>query len=146
MDWKYKTEPEPELHNRQVPWPRGKVLGGSSSINALLYIRGSRTDFDYWARLGNEGWGYDDILPYFKKSENFSGGESKYHGSSGPLYVKQKIASESAPAENAFMQACVEYGFKGPMDLNGEDQENVCGYHQVTVYPDGTRCSTATSA
>lgn len=146
VDWNYQTEPEPILQDRQLPWPRGKVLGGSSSINALLYVRGNPRNYDHWAKLGNQGWRYDDVLPYFKKSENYDGGASRYHGAGGPLNVKQKVASESAPVEVAFVQAGVEYGFGGPIwDFNGEQQENGCGFHQVTVNPDGTRCSTATA-
>src|SRR5258708_33068696 len=79
LDWNYRTETEPALYDRQLPWPRGKVLGGTSSINAMLYVRGSRHDFNAWAELGNPGWSYDDVLPYFKKSENYAGGASGYH-------------------------------------------------------------------
>ncbi|MEP7284637.1 MAG: GMC family oxidoreductase N-terminal domain-containing protein, partial [Chloroflexota bacterium] len=144
VDWGYQTEPEPMLNNRQLSWPRGKVLGGSSSINALLYVRGNRRDYDQWAALGNDGWSYNEVLPYFKKSENYDGGASKYHGVGGPLNIKQKTAAESHPVELAFIQAGMEHGFNGPgWDFNGEQQENGCGFHQVTVNPDGTRCSTA---
>jgi choline dehydrogenase len=145
VDWKYQTEPEPQLKNRQIAWTRGKVLGGSSSINALIYVRGNKRDYDLWAKLGNEGWGYNDVLPYFKKSENYDLGASDYHGVGGPLNVKQKVASESAPAELAFIQACAEYGFKSPVDFSGERQENAGGFHQATVNPDGTRASAATA-
>ncbi len=145
VDWKYQTEPEPQLGGRQIAWTRGKVLGGSSAINALLYVRGNRRDYDLWAKLGNAGWGYADVLPYFKKSENYDSGASTYHGVGGLLNVKQKVASESAPAELAFIQACVEYGFKGPVDFSGEQQENACGFHQINVNPDGTRASAATA-
>lgn len=145
VDWKYQTEPEAQLAGRRLAWPRGKVLGGSSAINALLYVRGNKRDYDGWAALGNEGWSYNDVLLYFKKSENYDLGESAYHGVGGPLNVKQKVASESAPAELAFIQACTEYGFKGPVDFSGEQQENACGFHQITVNPDGKRCSAATA-
>src|SRR5262249_17172617 len=144
VDWSYQTEPEPVLYNRVLPWPRGKVLGGSSSINALLYVRGNLRDYDHWVSLGNDGWGYEDVLPYFKKSENFDGGASKYHGIDGPLSVRQKLASGAHPVENAFIEAGTEHGFGGPVwDFNGEQQEDGCGFHQVTVNPDGTRCSAA---
>src|SRR5258708_2130994 len=137
VDWSYHTEPEPQLENRQLPWPRGKVLGGSSSINALLYVRGNARDYDRWAKLGNEGWAYDDVLPYFKKSENYDGGASKYHGAGGPLNVKQKVAEESHPVELAFIQAGMEHGYGGPvLDFNGEHHENGCGFYQVNVNPD----------
>src|SRR5215472_4791741 len=86
-DWAYYTAPEPRLNNRSLYWPRGKVLGGSSSLNAMIYIRGHRTDYDHWRDLGNTGWGYDDVLPYFKKSEDQERGPSEYHGVGGPLHV-----------------------------------------------------------
>ncbi|MBA3870925.1 MAG: GMC family oxidoreductase N-terminal domain-containing protein [Anaerolineae bacterium] len=145
VDWKYQTEPEPHLNNRRLAWPRGKVLGGSSAINALLYVRGNKRDYDLWADLGNEGWSFDDVLPYFKKSENYDLGASDIHGVGGPLNLKQKVASESAPAELAFIQACNEYGFKGPVDFSTGQQDNAVGFHQITVNPDGTRASAATA-
>ncbi len=145
VDWKYLTEPEPQLNNRQIAWTRGKVLGGSSAINALLYVRGNRRDYDLWAELGNEGWGFDDVLPYFKKSENYDLGASEFHGAGGALNIKQKVAGESAPAELAFIQACNEYGFKGSLDFSSGEQDNACGFHQITVNPDGTRASAATA-
>ena len=86
-DWAYYTEPEAALENRSLYWPRGKVLGGSSSMNAMIYIRGHRADYDGWRDLGNPGWGYQDVLPFFKKSENQERGASEYHGASGPLQV-----------------------------------------------------------
>lgn len=144
MDWKYATQPEPNLASRRIPWPRGKVLGGSSSINALLYVRGNRRDYDHWNYLGNPGWSYQDVLPAFKRSENFAGGACEYHGTGGPLNIRQKTAADSTPVDGAFVQACVEYGFGGPVwDFNGPQHENGAGFHQVTVNPDGTRCSTA---
>lgn len=145
VDWKYLTEPEPRLNNRRIAWTRGKVLGGSSAINALLYVRGNKRDYDLWAELGNEGWGFNDVLPYFKKSENYDLGTSDIHGANGLLNIKQKVASESAPAELAFIQACTEYGFNGPLDFSSGQQDNACGFHQITVNPDGRRASAATS-
>jgi choline dehydrogenase len=144
VDWNYATEPEPYLASRRIPWPRGKVLGGCSSINALLYVRGNRRDYDHWNYLGNPGWSYRDVLPYCKRSENFCGGASEYHGVGGPLQVRQKTAADAAPVSAAFVQACVEYGFGGPVwDFNGPQHEDGAGFHQVNVNPDGTRCSTA---
>ena len=145
LDWNYRTEPEAMLDNRELAWPRGKVLGGSSSINALLYVRGNRRDYDHWQALGNDGWGYEDVLPYFKRSENYDQGESFYHGVGGPLNVKQKTRNDAAPVEMAFIEAVVQYGLAGSpeWDFSGERQENACGFHQITVNPDGTRCSTA---
>lgn len=87
IDWANETEPQPHLNNRRLYWPRGKVLGGSSSINAMVYIRGNRRDYDHWQALGNPGWSYADVLPYFKKAENEERGASEYHGSGGPLNV-----------------------------------------------------------
>ncbi|MGI9387191.1 MAG: GMC family oxidoreductase, partial [Methyloligellaceae bacterium] len=86
-DWCYRTEPDPGLNGRILDWPRGKTLGGSSSINGLLYIRGHRSDYDHWRQLGNTGWSYEDVLPYFKRSENQERGADDYHGSGGPLSV-----------------------------------------------------------
>lgn len=144
VDWKYQTQPEPGLGGRRIPWPRGKVTGGCSSINALLYVRGNPRDFDHWNYLGNPGWSYNDVLPLFKKSENYSGGASEYHGVGGPLNVLQRTAEDSPPVNRAFVNACVEYGFDGPdWDFNGSRHEGGAGYHQVNVNDDGTRCSAA---
>lgn len=145
VDWQYRTEPEAALYDRRLAWPRGKVLGGSSSINALLYVRGNRRDYDEWQALGNPGWGYDDVLPYFKRSENYDQGASKYHGVGGPLNVKQKTRKDAASVELAFIEAAVQQGLVGSpeWDFSGERQENACGFHAITVNPDGTRCSTA---
>ena len=93
VNWLYETEPEPNMHNRKVAWPRGKVLGGCSSINGMVYIRGQRQDYDHWHSLGNEGWSYDDVLPYFKRSEHRAEGGNAYHGYGGPLWV-QEVANE----------------------------------------------------
>src|SRR5215467_9715026 len=82
-DWEYYTEEQPHLHDRKLYWPRGKVLGGSSSINAMMYIRGNSLDFDHWSEMGNNGWNFSDVLPYFIKSENQERGSSKYHGTGG---------------------------------------------------------------
>ncbi len=87
ITWQFETEPVPGLDGRRVSWPRGKVLGGSSSINGLIYIRGQRQDFDYWRQLGCIGWGYDDVLPYFRRAENQERGEDDHHGAGGPLDI-----------------------------------------------------------
>ena len=86
-DWRYFTEPEPGLANRRIDWPRGKVLGGSSAINGMVYTRGNRQDYDQWAQLGLREWSYEKVLPFFKRSENFADGANEYHGSGGPLEV-----------------------------------------------------------
>ena len=96
VNWMYQTEPEPELKGRQVFQPRGKTLGGSSSINGLLYVRGQHEDYDRWRQHGNAGWGYDDVLPYFKKAENQTRGADQYHGTGGPLPVSNMVRDRSA--------------------------------------------------
>ena len=138
-DWCYKTEPDPGLNGRALDWPRGKTLGGSSSINGLLYVRGQREDFDHWAQLGNRGWGYDDVLPLFKRSESHEDGADDYHGGDGGLAVST-IRAESDIAE-AFINAAVEMGVPRSDDFNGAEQEGA-GYFQQTA-KGGFRCSSA---
>ncbi|MGY8872919.1 MAG: GMC family oxidoreductase [Pseudomonadales bacterium] len=139
-DWCYVTEPDPGINNRQLQWPRGKVLGGSSSLNGLLYVRGQKEDYDDWAALGNSGWSYDEILPYFKKSENQERGASEYHGVGGPLAVSNiRIHRELC---DKFIDAAEQVGIPRNDDSNGETQEGV-GYFQLTINQNGTRCSTA---
>ena len=128
-DWGYFTEPEPAMADRPMFWPRGRVLGGSSSINAMIYIRGHRNDYDGWRDLGNDGWGYDDVLPYFRKSENQERGASEYHGVGGPLNVAD--LTHRNPITAAFIEACVEMGIPANPDFNGALQEGA-GYYQVT--------------
>ncbi|MEH6473135.1 MAG: choline dehydrogenase [Halopseudomonas sp.] len=139
-DWCFNTENDPGLNNRSLQWPRGKVLGGSSSLNGLLYIRGQAEDYDNWAALGNKGWSYNDVLPYFKKSENNERGGNAFHGAGGPLSVsnirvKRKICE-------LFIDAAEQTGIPRNDDFNGADQEGV-GYFQLTINQNGTRCSTA---
>lgn len=128
-DWTYFTEPEPQLGNRSLYWPRGKVLGGSSSMNAMIYIRGHRADYDQWRDLGNPGWGYADVLPYFKKSEKQQHGASEYHGAQGPLHVNDLCSPN--PLAEAFVAAGEEAGFQRNPDFNGATQEGF-GLYQVT--------------
>ena len=128
-DWAYYTEPEAALENRSLYWPRGKVLGGSSSINAMIYIRGHRADYDGWRDQGNPGWSYADVLPFFKKSENQEHGASEYHGASGPLRVSDLRCV--TPLSEAFVAAGEEAGYKRNHDFNGEQQEGF-GFYQVT--------------
>ena len=137
-NWLYQTEPEPELKNRQVIQPRGKVLGGSSSINGLLYIRGQREDFDHWRQLGNAGWSFEDLLPYFCKSEDQQRGGDELHGEGGPLGVAD-VAPH--PLCEAFIAAAEQAGFPRNDDFNGATQEGA-GYYQLTARG-GRRCSTA---
>lgn len=138
-DWCFKTEPDPGLNGRSIDWPRGKTLGGSSSINGLLYVRGQPQDYDHWAQLGNKGWSYDDVLPLFKRSERHEDGESEYHGASGGLAVS-RIRAKSKISE-AFIHAAVEMGVPRSNDCNGAEQEGV-GYFQQTAR-NGLRCSSA---
>ena len=141
FDWEYYTEPQPHLNNRSLFWPRGKMLGGTSSHNAMVYIRGNRYIFDRWAEAGNEGWEYEDILPLFKKSQNQERGASEYHGVGGPLNIADQ--RDTNPLSCAFVDACVENGFTRNDDFNGPAQEGV-GYYQVTQ-KDGRRCSASTA-
>jgi choline dehydrogenase len=137
--WKFETEPEPEMHNRRIPWPRGRVLGGSSSINGLIYIRGQKQDFDLWRQMGNAGWSYDDVLPYFRKAEGQERGADAFHGSDGPLAVSDLRSPHEL--HDAFIAAAQEVGYKFNADFNGADQEGV-GPLQVTVRG-RKRCSAA---
>lgn len=139
LDWNFSTEPEPHLHNRRLYWPRGKVLGGSSAINAMIYIRGNRLDYDHWASLGNDGWSFDDVLPYFKKSENQERGASEFHGIGGPLCVSDLRCVN--PLTHVFLSAAGELGFAANPDFNGETQLGA-GLHQVTQ-KNGSRHSAA---
>jgi choline dehydrogenase len=129
VDWNYSTEPEPHLNNRKLYWPRGKVLGGSSSINAMIYIRGSAADYDQWKSLGNEGWGFADVLPYFKKSENRERGACAFHGTGGPLNVADLGLVN--PLTRAFIAGAQEIGIAANPDFNGVAQAGV-GLYQVT--------------
>lgn len=139
VNWMYQTEPEPELGGRSVFQPRGKVLGGSSSINGLVYIRGQHADYDRWSQLGNVGWGYDDVLPYFKRAENQQRGADDYHGVNGPLAVSNPRQGD--PLCEAFIAAAEQTGIPRNIDFNGATQEGA-GYFQTTTRR-GRRASTA---
>ena len=141
VNWMYQTEPEPGLHGRQVFQPRGKVLGGSSSINGLLYVRGQHEDYDRWRQRGNVGWGHDDVLPYFKKAENQCRGGDEYHGTGGPLSVSDWRHED--PLSEAFVKAAVESGIPFNPDFNGKTQEGA-GFFQTTTHR-GRRASSAYS-
>ena len=140
VNWKYQTESDPGINHRSSYWPRGKVVGGSSSINAMVYIRGQHADFDDWRDLGNPGWGWQDVLPYFRKSETFADGGDEYRGDSGPLYVNN-VSRHYHPLCQTFFEAAQQHGFKHNPDFNGADQEGV-GYYQITTR-DGRRMSAA---
>ena len=138
-NWLYSSEPEPELGGRSIIQPRGKVLGGSSSINGLLYVRGQAEDFDHWRQLGNAGWSFSDVLPYFRRAEDQQRGEDELHGVGGPLAVSD--VSEPHPLCEAFIAACEQAGFPRTEDFNGATQEGA-GYFQLTTR-NGRRWSTA---
>ncbi len=139
VDWDYSTVPQKNMNNRAMYLPRGKVLGGSSSINAMIYIRGNKADYDGWAALGNEGWSYNDVLPYFKKSENQENIKDEYHGIGGPLNVSHRTYNNFL--SKVFLEATQELGLKQNDDFNGAVQEGF-GYYQTTIL-NGERCSAA---
>ena len=138
-NWCFHTEPEPNMNGRKIYWPRGKTLGGSSSINGLIYIRGQREDFDHWAALGNAGWSHDEVLPYFIKSEGNQRGANPLHGSDGPLKVSD-IGARHELIE-AFIDGAQQIGVPRTDDFNGAHQEGA-GYFQLNTWK-GWRCSTA---
>ena len=139
IDWNYYTEPEPELHGRQLYWPRGRVLGGSSSVNAMCYVRGHPLDYDEWAAATSSAWSYASVLPYFLKAEDQARGASQYHGSGGPLAVEDLRYRNRLSA--VFVEAGAACGVPRNPDFNGPVQEGV-GFYQVTQRH-GRRCSTA---
>jgi choline dehydrogenase len=139
LDWCYRTEADDAVAGRSIDWPRGKVLGGCSSLNGLLYVRGQREDYDRWAELGNTGWSFRDVLPYFRKSEDQEHGASEYHGAGGPLKVSDLRLRR--PIADHFIAAAQEIGIPFNADYNGATQEGV-GYFQQTAYK-GLRWSTA---
>src|ERR1700730_15957886 len=138
VNWCYETEPDPGAAARRIFWPRGKVLGGSSSINGMVYIRGQAEDFDHWRQLGNTGWSFEDVLPYFRRSEHQMRGADAFHGAGGPLCVSD-VAQH--PICEAFIAAATQLGFPRNDDFNGASQGWVV-YHQTTTR-NGERCSTA---
>lgn len=140
VNWLYRTDPDPETGGREHIWPRGKVLGGSSSINGLLYIRGQRADYDGWRQLGCEGWSADDVAQYFRRSEDRLGGENVIHGAGGPLHVSDPTAKH--PVSEAAIEACRQWGLQH-RDINGPEQEGV-DWFQLTV-KNGRRWSTASA-
>jgi choline dehydrogenase len=139
VDWRYYTDPEPGLDGRTLYWPRGRVLGGSSSINAMCYTRGHRLDYDEWGELAGEQWNYSGVLPYFLKSENQSRGAGEYHGAGGPLSVEDLKFRN--PLSAVFVDAGAACGLPRNADFNAASQEGV-GFYQVTQL-DGRRCSAA---
>ncbi len=138
LSWNYQTAPEPELNDRSIIWPRGKVLGGSSSVNGLIYTRGQAEDYDHWRQLGNSGWDYDSVLPYFRRSEKQIRGADEWHGDEGPLAVSDL---EPNALSDSFIEAAQQEGLPFNPDFNGAAQEGT-GYFQVTTRK-GVRCSAA---
>ncbi len=139
VNWMYMTEADPGTGNRASYWPRGKVLGGSSSINAMVFVRGQQRDFEDWKSMGNTGWGWDDVLPYFKKMETNATGGNEFRGDSGPLYVNT-VSEQYHPLCHRFIEASKEMGFEFNEDFNGASQEGV-GFYQITTRG-GRRMST----
>jgi len=140
-NWCLYTDPDPNMNGRRIYWPRGKTLGGSSAINGLIYIRGQRQDYDQWAAMGNTGWRYEDVLPYFIKSESNERGSTPFHGAEGPLKVSN-IHHKHELIE-AFLDGAQEIGVPRTTDFNGQEQEGA-GYYQLTTHK-GLRCSAATA-
>ena len=138
-NWGFESEPEPHLNNRKLVTPRGKVMGGSSSINGMVYVRGHAKDFDTWRDMGASGWSYADVLPYFKRMENVEGGEKGWRGTEGPMFVKRGRMNN--PLYQAFIDAGVQAGYPHTVDYNGHQQEGF-GAFEMTVH-DGLRWSAA---
>ena len=140
LNWNFETQKQPALKSRSLYWPRGKTLGGSSSINAMVYIRGHKDDYDNWHKQGNEGWSFDEVLPFFKKSEDYQPqGDDEFHGQDGPLTVSDQRCVN--PVSDAFVSACEEVGLKRNSDFNGENLEGAGRFH--VTQRNGERCSTA---
>jgi choline dehydrogenase len=144
VDWLFFTEPQPELNGRKITLNQGKVIGGGSSIHAMMNMRGNRYNFDLWNALGNEGWSYQDVLPYFKKSEDYEEGENEFHGVGGEMPVRK--CPNPSPVAIAFLNAAMEMGYAGPdWDFNGAQQEDGAGLVQFNITKDNRRASCATA-
>lgn len=139
LDWDLATEPEPNMNHHAMYLPRGKMLGGCSSMNAMIYIRGNRADYDQWAADGADGWSWEDVRPYFLKAEDNERGDGQHHSTGGPLTVSESRSNHVM--SDAFVDAAVAAGYKRNDDFNGESQEGF-GRYQVTQR-DGQRCSAA---
>jgi choline dehydrogenase len=139
VNWLYETEPDAGLAGRRSFWPRGKVLGGSGSINAMVYMRGLPNDFDDWRAMGNIGWGYDDVLPFFKLAEDHDDGDPRYHGRGGPIHVTD-VSPDVHPLCDRYMESCESLGFPATPDFNGERGEGV-GIYQINTRSGFRSCS-----
>jgi choline dehydrogenase len=142
FNWMYEAEPDPALDNRRQFWPRGKVLGGSGSINAMVYVRGQPGDFDDWRDAGNPGWSWAEVLPWFRKLEDHCWGASEFHGAGGPIYVSD-VSARVHPICQTFLAACAAVGIPGTRDFNGAQSEGA-GVWQVSI-KNGRRVSTASA-
>ena len=140
LNWGYYTEPEAEFGGRPTYWPRGRVVGGSSSINAMVFVRGQAQDFDQWEDAGAAGWSYRDVLPYFRRMESYAGGPDQWRGSEGPITVRD-LGDEAHPLSQAYIDAAQAAGHRLNPDYNGADQEGV-SFFQTNIR-DGFRCSAA---
>lgn len=140
-DWMYRSAPDPGLNGRSIEWPRGKVMGGSSAVNGLLYLRGQPEDYQYWRQLGNTGWGWDDVLPFFRKAEDWEHGGDALHGAGGPLAVSEMRVRRKVC--DRFIEAAGRIGLPPNRDFNGPSQEGV-GYFHLTMRK-GLRCSSSTA-
>ncbi len=144
VDWLFSTEPQPGMSGRQITINQGKVLGGSTSINAMIYVRGNPRDFDTWNALGGDGWAYADVLPHFKKLEDFEEGASDYHGADGPLQIR--VCPDESMRSEHFLVGATELGYDGPeWDYNGARQENGAGLLQFHITRSGTRATAASA-
>ena len=131
QNYGFETEPESNTAGRKLYWPRGRGWGGSSSINAMIYIRGHSSDYDHWRQLGNPGWSYEDVLPYFKRAENYEGdGDSEFHGKNGPLNVKKSTRDDDILLDK-FVEAGAQAGFPLTNDFNGKQQEGFSRYEHT---------------
>jgi choline dehydrogenase len=141
VGWQYETAPQPAMNGRRMYQPRGRLLGGSSSVNAMVYMRGQAADYDHWRQLGNAGWSYDDVLPFFKLAERNERVADAFHGSDGPLNVAERPYTN--PLSHLFVEAAQQAGIPLNPDFNGAEQYG-CGLFQVTQ-KNGERCSAATA-
>jgi choline dehydrogenase len=132
VNWCYETEIEPNMHHRRIAWPRGKVLGGTSCINGMVYIRGQREDYDGWHEQGNAGWSYDDVLPYFKRSEHKAEGGNDWHGYGGPLWVQNVADDQKLDLADIYIEAAIQSDIPYNADFNGPTQEGA-GYYQTNI-------------
>lgn len=130
--WKFHTEPEPYMHDQCLYWPRGRVLGGSSSVNGMIYNRGQPADYDRWRDLGNPGWGFKDVLPYFRRMEHFPGGDPEWRGVGGPITITD-LSTDPDPLSDAFIEASVQAGYRLLEDYNAGPNDEGTGYLQLNI-------------